>query len=204
MKFNGQAGQDYFVMKCLNYKQNGTFLEIGSNDPISINNTYLLEKDYGWTGFMVEYESRFLSGYKLHRPNSQYLIGDATKIDFRESCKAMPANIDYLQIDLEVNNESTIATLRKVRDELMTDHKFAVVTFEHDIYRGDHYNTRAESRSIFDSQGYVRVFSDVMNNAMAFEDWYVHPDLVDMSYINKVIRPNAMDYKAILTVLDSA
>ena len=38
-----QAAQDLFVLKVLNYRSNGIFLEIGSNDPIRINNTYLLE-----------------------------------------------------------------------------------------------------------------------------------------------------------------
>ena len=204
MKFNGQAAQDYFVMKCLNYKRNGTFLEIGSNDPIKINNSYLLERDYGWTGFMVEYEASFLPLYQVHRPKSQYIIGDATKVDYRKMCSSLPADIDYLQIDLEVANQSTINCLRKVNEDLLDDHRFAVVTFEHDIYRGEYFNTRAESRSIFESRGYVRVFSDVKNDGVPFEDWYVHPALVDMSYVNRVMTPASMDYNAIVERLDSA
>jgi hypothetical protein len=198
MKSNSQAGQDLFVLSCLNYKRNGTFLEIGSNDAISINNSYLLEKDYGWTGIMVEYEPRFLSSYKIHRPKSTHVIADATKIDYTSYRKSLPQNVDYLQIDLEVENASTIATLRKVRDELMDTHRFATVTFEHDIYRGDFYNTRAESRSIFDSKGYVRVFSDVKNKNSAFEDWYVHPDLVDMAYINTIQTDSSLEYTELI------
>ena len=53
--FNGQSGQDIFVQWALQEKRGGTFLEIGSNDPIQINNSYVLEKDYGWRGIMVEY-----------------------------------------------------------------------------------------------------------------------------------------------------
>ena len=41
----GQAQQDKFVLNVLNEKKNGYFLEIGSNHPININNTYLLEKN---------------------------------------------------------------------------------------------------------------------------------------------------------------
>ena len=40
---NGQINQDIFVLTCLNNKQNGSFLEIGSEHPIIINNTYFLE-----------------------------------------------------------------------------------------------------------------------------------------------------------------
>ena len=93
MKFNGQVGQDYFVLKCLNFKKNGTFLEIGSNHPIDINNSYLLERDYNWTGYMVEYESRFLPLYKQHRPASKYIISDATKVDYKKACSDLPENI---------------------------------------------------------------------------------------------------------------
>lgn len=198
MKSNSQAGQDIFVLSCLNYKRNGTFLEIGSNDPININNSYILEKEYGWSGIMIEYEPRFLPSYKIHRPKSTHVIADATKIDYRTYGASLPRHVDYLQIDLEVENTSTISTLRKIRDELMDTHTFATVTFEHDIYRGDFYNTRAESRHIFDSKGYVRVFSDVKNKNSAFEDWYVHPDLVDMTYIDTIQTDSSLEYTELI------
>ncbi|WP_332863676.1 FkbM family methyltransferase [Pannus brasiliensis] len=50
-----QQGQDYWVInEVFHGKRNGYFVEIGSADGISINNTYLLEKVYGWTGICVE------------------------------------------------------------------------------------------------------------------------------------------------------
>ena len=39
MHSNSQAYQDLFVLKMLNYKRDGSFLEIGSNHPIIHNNT---------------------------------------------------------------------------------------------------------------------------------------------------------------------
>lgn len=56
--FNGQAEQDKFVLNILNNKKNGFFLELGSNHPIIINNTYVLEKEYNWKGIMVEYDKK--------------------------------------------------------------------------------------------------------------------------------------------------
>ena len=44
--FKGQAEQDKFVLNMLKNKKNGFFLEIGSNHPININNSYILEKNY--------------------------------------------------------------------------------------------------------------------------------------------------------------
>jgi len=79
----GQANQDKFVLNVLKEKRNGYFLEIGSNDPIDINNTYTLEKNYSWKGIMVEYDGSFLDLYKEHRPDSIHIINDATQVDYK-------------------------------------------------------------------------------------------------------------------------
>jgi FkbM family methyltransferase len=57
-----QQGQDYWVInEVFNLKKNGYFVEIGSTDGVSINNTYLLEKIYGWNGICIE-------------PNPEYFV----------------------------------------------------------------------------------------------------------------------------------
>ena len=196
--YNGQAEQDKFVLNILKHKQNGYFLEIGSNDPITINNTYLLEKKYNWKGIMVEYTSSFLPLYKAHRSNSIHIMNDATMIDYKTlfNSNNVPSSIDYLQIDLEVNNGSTLKTLEKLNNEIFDDYKFATVTFEHDIYKENFNNTREKSRKIFKDRGYVCVFEDIHNllPQYVYEDWYVHPDLVDMEYVNQLKNNNNKNY----------
>jgi hypothetical protein len=193
----GQAEQDKFVLNVLKNKKNGYFLEIGSNDPITINNSYLLETQYDWKGIMVEYNPIFLPLYKEHRHNSIHIINDATKIDYKNVFEKnnMPLSFDYLQIDLEATNGSTIQTLQKLDDEIFDTYKFATVTFEHDIYNTNFANTRLESRKIFIKRGYVCVFEDINNGFdYPYEDWYVHPDLVDMNYVNNLIENNKKYY----------
>lgn len=107
----------------------------------------------------------------------------------------MPLIFDYLQIDLEVNNGSTLKTLRKLDSDILDTHKFATITFEHDIYHSNFDNTRLESRTIFDRRGYVCVFEDISNDGSPYEDWYVHPELVDMNYVNTLIEKNKKNYK---------
>ena len=46
------------------------------------------------------------------------------------------------------------------------------------------------------------VFPDVKNGQSAFEDWYIHPDLVDINYINKIKRNESLDYVDIMNILD--
>lgn len=186
---NSQASQDLFVLLMTQYKRGGTFLEIGSNDPVKTNNSFLLESAYGWTGIMVEYDATFKDAYKSLRPGSKHVFQDARTVDYAgligslgQETSVSLCTMDYLQIDLDVNNRSTLDTLEILDKTVFDTTKFAVVTFEHDIYTGDYFDTRAKSREIFGRRGYQLVCPDVavfFNGARCeFEDWYVHPDLV--------------------------
>lgn len=187
-----QALQDLFAIRVLKNKTNGTFVEIGSNHPIAGNNTYLMESKFNWKGLMIEYDRSFEQLYKDLRPNSIYRIGDARLVDYRGILdeNQFPSNIDYLQIDLDVNNKSTLDTLLLMDNTCFDKYKFATITFEHDIYTGNFFNTREISREIFKKRGYELVFPDVAvffeGRHCPFEDWYVHPDLVDMDYVNGI------------------
>ena len=194
----GQAQQDKFTLHVLKQKRDGFFVEIGSNHPITINNTYLLESQYNWKGIMVEYEALFLPLYKEYRPNSIHVINNATQIDYKTLFETnnVPKSIDYLQIDLEANNGSTIQTLEKLDSEIFDTYTFATITFEHDIYHTNFGNTREKSREIFAKRGYFCVFQDVDNMGInPYEDWYVHPTLVDMEYIQNLKSRNLKHYK---------
>jgi hypothetical protein len=194
-----QACQDEFILNVLKYKNNGFFLEIGSNHPININNTYTLEKNYNWKGIMVEYDNSYEQLYKEHRPNSIHILNDATQVDYKNifEINNMPNEMDYLQIDLDVQNRSTLSTLELLDNDIFDKYKFATITFEHDIYVGNCFDTREKSRQIFDKRGYLCVFKDIHYEdkpSIVFEDWYVNPDLVDMDYINKLISNNMNNY----------
>lgn len=203
VEYIGQSKQDEFVIKVLNYKRNGFFLEIGTNDPVLINNTYVLESVYGWRGLMVEYDRNYEESYKIKR-KSQYIIQDARLIDYEALFAEynFPKAMDYLQIDLEVNQNSTLQTLELLDRTIFKNYKFAVVTFEHDIYSGDFFSTREKSREIFLRNGYVMVFQDVKNCGNPYEDWYVHPSLVDMDFINQIKRDASLEWSEIMEIIN--
>jgi len=190
-----QSAQDQFVLKVLDYKQNGYFLEIGSNHPININNSYLLEKEYKWNGLMVEYDRSFEELYKTYR-TSKYVIKDARQVNYIELMADFPKNMDYLQIDLEVTNGSTIETLEVLDKTIFPEYTFSVVTFEHDIYVGDHFDTRNRSREIFEKNGYTLFYSNVKNKNCEYEDWYIH------SSLNKTFpKGDSMDYSEVIKLM---
>lgn len=207
-----QAKQDVYIINVLKGKKNGFFVELGSNDPIIINNTYVLEKDFNWSGIMIEYDNQYLDSYKEKRPKSIHVIDDATKINYLELFQKnnVPTNIDYLQIDLEPENRSTLTSLENMDNSgLLDKYKFATITFEHDLYRSYEIDrldmikqyfidTKVKSKEIFKKYGYVMVFENINNESnltSVYEDWYVHPDLVDMNYIEELINKNKDKYR---------
>jgi FkbM family methyltransferase len=53
-KSKAQLGQDMFVLAELGFKKDGYFVEFGATNGIDLSNTYLLEKEMGWTGILAE------------------------------------------------------------------------------------------------------------------------------------------------------
>jgi FkbM family methyltransferase len=49
-----QHSQDLVALSINNFKREGFFVEFGATNGVDISNTYLLEKNYGWTGILAE------------------------------------------------------------------------------------------------------------------------------------------------------
>jgi FkbM family methyltransferase len=49
-----QYKQDIFVLTQLGFKRNGYFVEFGATNGLELSNTYLLEKEFNWTGILAE------------------------------------------------------------------------------------------------------------------------------------------------------
>ncbi len=62
-----QLFQDLFVLFILNEKRNGYFVEFGATNGVELNNTYLLEKAYGWSGILAEPAHCWLDDLKKNR-----------------------------------------------------------------------------------------------------------------------------------------
>lgn len=75
-KSYSQLNQDVKVLRHYGFKKNGYFLEIGSHDGRFLSNTYLLEKQYNWSGICVEADPTTFKQLVVNRPNA-YCVNKA-------------------------------------------------------------------------------------------------------------------------------
>jgi len=187
-----QAAQDLFVLSCLDGKRNGTFLDLGCHQPDFINNTFLLEKQFGWKGLSLDIDESCIQRFPRVR-KTPALARDCTKLNWDEIFSHYSSkDIDYLSLDLEPADR-TLQCLQSVPFDKLN---FSVITFEHDFYRfGEYYRTA--SRNIFNQAGYQLVSSDVKNGGAIYEDWYINPSKVDFERI-KLLQTSNLEWSDVL------
>ena len=178
-----QVLQDIFVLSALDGKNNGTFLEIGGAKPFDRNNTALLEEKFNWRGVSIELDESFAKEYTKERPKTKVLNQNALDINYEKLLNEnfQETTIDYLQLDIEPARNTYECMLKIPFDK----YKFAVITYEHDYYIDVTRLYRQKSRDFLKSKGYVLVVNDISPDGISsFEDWWVHPDLVDEKIIS--------------------
>ena len=192
-----QAWQDMFVLYYLKGKKFGTYLEIGGNDPINNNNTYLLSSMFSWFGLTIEYDPSFINSWNINRPKQNLLVADALSLNYSDVLANYFSKcgnvIDYLQLDID----PSLNTLRGLENLPLNDWKFSIISFETDAYSGNLY-AREKSREILSSHGYKLLipnigvhFSPISNSPIPFEDWWVHADVFDEELDLKMIGYDA-------------
>ena len=178
-----EAYQDIFILSALNGKREGTYLEIGSADPFYHNNTALLETKFGWTGASIDIRREMVEEFNDKRDNLVFCL-DATKIDYAKFIKkvGLGPDIDYVQVDCD----PPLRSLEILHSLPYDQHRFAVITFEHDFYAEP--GIRDQSRQLLLSKGYRLIAGDVAYNATnSYEDWWVHPELVSVEIQDKLL-----------------
>jgi hypothetical protein len=196
MKTYSQIGQDRFVLDILQQKKNGLFLDIGGAWPVYLNNTYALEKDYGWTGVSMDLESTYAKDWEQSDRTSDFLVQDALTADYHKIINDLLTHnkaerVDYLSVDLE----PPFITLEALRKIPFDTYRFSVITFETDMYRDDpghNFDTQytmRESRELLTKHGYKLVFVNMQ------EDWWVDGGIFESeSYIDINQIPQDIKY----------
>lgn len=166
-----EAGQDHFAYEMCHRKTNGTFIDIGCNEPIRWNNTYALE-EIGWRGIGLDIEPSYVPMWAKER-QSPFCLADATTFDWARIFPHLTAPLDYLSLDIDENPERNLAT-RILENLFAAGMVFRCATIEHDGYRfGDH--PREEIRALMIANGYTCAYANVeirQGCGKPFEDWW--------------------------------
>jgi hypothetical protein len=173
----GHAFQDLFVLFILNGKTEGTYVEVGSYQPIEHSNTYLMETIFNWKGVSYELNKNWVDNFNSVRKNKT-LYADGTTFDYLNHFKEfnLPQQIDYLSLDIDPP-KNTLLALKKLP---LDQYRFSCISFEHDAYVGkEGEDVRKESRQIFLDNGYQLLVPNVTNaDKIIFEDWYIDPSVI--------------------------
>lgn len=149
--------QDRWVCQTLDFKREGTFVDIGCRGPVAGgNNTYALESQLAWRGVSVDCVKEYIDLWeKSDRDESGAYCLDAVHTDYEALFEEnnLPEVIDYLSIDLE----PPLITLKALFKIPFHKYKFRCITFETDEYRG--FGTEGPSRMFLEQQGYLLVSS---------------------------------------------
>jgi hypothetical protein len=171
-----QAGQDLFALELFGKK--GTYIDIGSGEPIRNNNSYLLEVKNNWSGFCLDFNiSQKINWEKTPERINKVYWSDATTFDYRNAIieNKLPNNVDFLSCDIDPQ-EKTFITLKKVFADGLRPKSIA---FETDLYREKtDYSSLAESflKPYGYEIGVKNVYSNLKKNKI-FETWFVHKSL---------------------------
>ena len=191
-----QSMQDMFVLSMLDGKRNGVYVEIGADKPKIINNSYLLEKKFGWRGVSFELDNEKVEFFNQRRRN-RCICTDATTFDYKSLFQERnyPKQIDYLSLDIDPS-DSTLEALKKLP---LDDYRFSVITYETDLYRygGD---IQDEQIDILKSYGYDLVVRNVANEQNPYEDWWVDPNVVDMDIVEKFRQTSRLSKESPLCI----
>ena len=174
LKYFSQACQDLFVLQMSNFARYGNYMEIGGAHPFQANNTFLMEKDFAWTGRSVEIQKDLVELYNKYRHNKCDNL-DATSYDYKAEFirNKFPKQITYLSVDTDPAD----VTYRSLLKCPFDSYRFSAITYEHDRYvAGDEFMNL--SREFLNSFGYQLVAANVNHSGRDFEDWWIDPNAV--------------------------
>ncbi len=195
-----QLRQDIFALVQVGSKKDGFFLEFGATDGVSLNNTWLMEKNFGWTGILAEPARRWhvdlhanractieercvwrASGETLQFTEAPRGENSAISSFVKPSYKLRGTSYDVQTISLndllcehgapDVIDYASIDTEGSEYDILST-FDFDRWSFRVMTVEHNYAPQRDDIHALLTSKGYTRVLEPISR----FDDWYLGPD----------------------------
>jgi FkbM family methyltransferase len=199
-----QIEQDLFVAATLRAKKSGFFVEFGATDGISLSNTYLLEKSFGWSGILVEPARHWHKSLAISRASKidfrcvsnlsntmiKFVESDSAELSTIKGFEKIDDNKRFPHREYEVETISLLDLLRfhdspSVIDYLSIDtegsefqilENFDFSEYKFRIITCEHNFTENREKifKLLSKNGYKRVWPEFTQ----FDDWYINPELI--------------------------
>lgn len=195
-----QLRQDIFALVATGFRREGFFIEFGATDGVSLNNSLMLEQEFGWTGILAEPARNWHADLKRNR---------SCTIDTRCVWRTTGETLNFTEAPRGENSAITgyVSWKRRARgtsydvttvslNDLLAEHKApAVIDYASIDTEGSEFEIlhavdwarwsfkvltvehnyapqREQIHGLLTSKGYRRVHEAVSR----FDDWYVGPD----------------------------
>ena len=195
-----QLSQDLFVLSVLDLQEDGFFVEFGAANGVSLSNTYLLEKNFGWKGILAEpgrgWHSELRKNRKAIVDTRCVWSESGARLDFLEAgeistvsmfeksdqhSRDRKAGAGYEVISVSLSDLLDQNDAPEIIDYLSIDTEgsellilsaFDFSSRQIRVITCEHNFTanREKLHNLLTSNGFRRVFEDVSG----WDDWYVH------------------------------
>jgi FkbM family methyltransferase len=206
-KSKSQICQDLLVLFLTKSKNNGYFVEFGATNGITLSNTYLLEKDYHWSGILAEPAKGWFNQLNKNRncsiDNRCVWSSTGQKLNFHESdvgelssiknysdndghADARAPGTDYFVESISLNDLLITHNAPKVIDYLSIDtegsefeilEKFDYENYKINIITVEHNYTN--SREKIYSLLKSKNYSRIFEGFSQWDDWYIRNDCIN-------------------------
>ena len=199
-KSRSQLRQDLFALVQTGFKKDGFFVEFGATDGIELNNSYLLETEFGWSGILAEPAQSWHADLKTNR---KALIdtrcvwrASGEELEFTETPRGENSGISELVKPSRRMRGTTYKVQTISLNELLEEHQapeiidyisvdtegsefdilnafdFAKWQFRVMTVEHNFAPQREPIHQLLTGKGYRRVFEEVSR----FDDWYIGPN----------------------------
>ena len=210
-----QIQQDLFALIVSNFRFGGYFVEFGATNGVTLSNTFLLEKHYGWTGILAEPARGWHSSLLQNRSavietkcvwssTGKILLFNETKVGELSTVDELSSHDMHSEIRKEGQKyEVETVTL----EDLLTLHDSPQFI---DFLSIDTEGSEFEVLNVFNFDRYVfgficcehnytsnrdlvfdlltsKGYIRVFNNYSKFDDWYIHTSVHDRLTFNEDI-----------------
>lgn len=197
---HSQIRQDLFVLAQTGFKSGGFFVEFGATDGVEFNNSWLLEKEFRWSGILAEPARGWHKALTANRSCTVdtrcvwTVSGDTLR--FTEAPRGLNSGISsYVPSSRKLRGQSYDLETVSLNDLLAEHGAPELVDYlsvdtegsEFDILNALDFDRwsfrvmtvehnfapqREDIHALLTGKGYVRVLEEISR----FDDWYVKPD----------------------------